>query len=469
VDVVGRALAGERQAWAEIWDEHGLRLHAYARRLLSNPYDVDDVVADTFVTAAERLADLRDPAALRPWLYAICRRHVQRRWEARDKVRPVDEETLVRVVDSREEVVSRSGLDAAEATELLWAAAEGMGPADRELLALVLSSDLDSGDVARVTGQPANAVYVRVSRLKDGLGRAAGALLVARHHREDCDELDAVLRDWDGLYSTVWRKRIARHVDGCEVCGGSRERVAASLFSVAVLAPLVALPALKQRCLDGVGTPELEPVSFDAGWPETVAWEKERRRLAVPVLALLAVAGLVAGAVALKDAGGPGTTAAAVTATPTAPSATAPKPPALPRSGSPSASTAPLPVTTRAPQAQPSPRAPAPRGTTAPPAPGPTVALALSETAIQTACGDPTTSEATVTATGSGLRTVVAWNGTAPGSKELAGSGTATVGPYQSVTSPSGTDTVTVRATVTDDRGRSVTTSRTLTVSIAPC
>ena len=76
MELVARALEGDRDAWSVIWDEHGPRLHAYARRLLSNPYDVDDVVADTFVSAAEHLAELRDPSSLRPWLYAICRRHV---------------------------------------------------------------------------------------------------------------------------------------------------------------------------------------------------------------------------------------------------------------------------------------------------------------------------------------------------------------------------------------------------------
>jgi hypothetical protein len=97
------------------------------------------------------------------------------------------------------------------------------------------------------------------------------------------------------------------------------------------------------------------------------------------------------------------------------------------------------------------------------------VQLALSETALQTSCGSRSTSVATVTATGSAVRTVVRWDGTAPGSASFAGSGSATVGPYPSVADASGTDTVTVRATVTDAAGRVVTATRTLTVTVAPC
>jgi hypothetical protein len=66
VELVEQALAGDRQAWAGIWDLHGPRLHAYARNLLGHEQDANDAVADTFVSAAEHLAELRDAEALRP-------------------------------------------------------------------------------------------------------------------------------------------------------------------------------------------------------------------------------------------------------------------------------------------------------------------------------------------------------------------------------------------------------------------
>lgn len=475
--LVARALAGEREAWAGIWDLHGPRLHAYARRLLNDPYDADDVVADTFVSAAEHLGELRDAEALRPWLYAICRRHVQRRWQTRERFRPVEQDTLVRVADSQEHVVSASGLDAAEATELLWAAAEGLGPADRELLALVLQSDLDSGDVAAITGETPSAVYVRVSRLKDSLGRAAGALLVARHHREDCEALDALLAEWDGAYSALWRKRIARHVDGCEVCGGSRTAAAGALFGVAGLAPVLLLPELKRRCLDGVGSPELVPVSFETGWPVPQPWgERQRRRPGIPVLAPALGAALLAlllAVLALRPGAPAGAPDAAATGAPaTRPATTAAAAPTAgparsgePRSGTPRPASS---VPVAAPEPTPSTSA-TPSPTRSPVPAAPTVALSLSETALSTSCGSPTTTVATVTAGGSGARTVLSWDGTAPGQRAFDGSGEVAIGPFESVAGPGTTDTVTVRATVTDALGRSVTAVRTFTVSLAPC
>jgi hypothetical protein len=385
-----------------------------------------------------------------------------------------------------------------------------MGPADRELLGLVLSSDLDSGDVAAITGQAPSAVYVKVSRLKDALGRSAGALLVARHHREDCADLDALLATWDGAYAPVWRKRIARHVDDCEVCGSSRTRAAAGLFSLAGLAPLAAVPLLlRDRAVDGAtraSTGDLALVSsetaLDLG-PEGFAvahpWEPERdgsRRslvLAAAAALLLVVGG---GAVALAvQADAPPTRSAAASLVPlptapvpvrtsiaaprpstavvpttsAAPTPTAPAPAAslaLTPTATPVASVRPATAPTAAPTA-----APTVTPTTAAPLTAtPAVALRLSETAIGTSCGAPTTSVATATASGTGaLTTRISWDGTAPGSREVSGTGAhaATVGPYAGTVAVQ--DVVTVTAVVTDALGRTATDTQQLTVSLAPC
>jgi RNA polymerase sigma factor (sigma-70 family) len=468
-ELVDAALAGDRSAWSGIWDLHGAKLHSYAWRLLGNDHDAQDAVADTFVSAAENLHQLRDPDQLRPWLYAICRRHVQRRWEQRDKVRPMDD--MVAVVDAREPTMNVLGIDAAEATALLWEAADGLGQAERELLSLVLTADLDSGEVARVTGEKPDAVYVRISRLKDGLGRAAGALLVARHHREDCTELDALLRDWDGGYSTIWRKRIARHVDSCVVCSASHKAAAGALFGIAGLAPLLLLPALRDRCVGGVGSPEMVPVSFEAGWPVPEPWERKRRGALLLAAAAAVVLALIV--LATTRAGTPDPSATsqtstlpteATTAAPVNTTATASPSPKPTEVRSATANPTTLPPVVK-PSATPRPSSAAP--TTAAPLPAaPHVTLALSDTAIQTS--DGSTTKATATVSGTGTTTKITWNGTAPGSKTFPGSGSATIGPYSSVSSPSGTDTITVTATVTDAFGRKATATRTFTVSVTP-
>ena len=203
-------------------------------------------------------------------------RHVQRRWQLRDKVKPMDD--MVAVVDAQEPAMNVLGIDAAEATSLLWEAAEGLGPAERELLSLVLTAQLDSGEVARVTGDKPDAVYVKVSRLKDGLGRAAGALLVARHHREDCAELDAAAARLGRavLRAVAQADRPARRQlrDLRRVAEDRRRRAVRHRRR---RRRSCALATLRERCVGGASSPDMVPVSFELGWPVAEPWERKRR------------------------------------------------------------------------------------------------------------------------------------------------------------------------------------------------
>ena len=67
--------------------------------------------------------------------------------------------------------------------------------------------------------------------MRERLERSVAALLVARHGRADCAEVATLLEPWDGTFSVLWRKRVARHVDGCATCDRRRRAVPAMLFS----------------------------------------------------------------------------------------------------------------------------------------------------------------------------------------------------------------------------------------------
>ena len=73
--LVRGAQRGDRVAFAELYQRftrmvHGIVLARTARAARSN---VDDVVQDVFLTALERIGDLREPAAFGGWLAAIAR------------------------------------------------------------------------------------------------------------------------------------------------------------------------------------------------------------------------------------------------------------------------------------------------------------------------------------------------------------------------------------------------------------
>ena len=78
-DLARAAAAGDRSAFAGIYDRYADRLHDYCVGMLRDRDDAADCVQDAFCTAATRLNQLRDADKLRPWLYAIARNEALRR------------------------------------------------------------------------------------------------------------------------------------------------------------------------------------------------------------------------------------------------------------------------------------------------------------------------------------------------------------------------------------------------------
>lgn len=70
-DLYRRLRAGEEAAFRELLHRYHARLAGLARSFLGDAAIVDEVVQETWVAAIEGLADLRDPSALRPWLFGI--------------------------------------------------------------------------------------------------------------------------------------------------------------------------------------------------------------------------------------------------------------------------------------------------------------------------------------------------------------------------------------------------------------
>jgi RNA polymerase sigma factor (sigma-70 family) len=253
--LVEAARAGDGTAWAAIYDRYADRLHDHCHRLLRDRDEAADALHDAFIAAARHLGQLRDPSRLRPWLYSICRHEALRRARRRGRVELTDEIDDMRAVD----VDLDRGTSAAELQELVWAAAAGLGDRDRALLDLSLRQGLEGQDLADAMGVSLSASYVLMSRLRDQVERSLGALLIARLGRDDCTELASILDGWDGRFTPLLRKRVARHVDRCETCSDRRSAVLSPAALLAA-APLVPAPTdLRDRVLTAVASDQPGP------------------------------------------------------------------------------------------------------------------------------------------------------------------------------------------------------------------
>jgi len=82
-DLVRRALSSESRAFEMLYRRHAEFAFNLAVRIQGTGADVEDVVHDAFLKAQERLQDLRDSAAFRPWLGSIVVRLVRTRLRRR--------------------------------------------------------------------------------------------------------------------------------------------------------------------------------------------------------------------------------------------------------------------------------------------------------------------------------------------------------------------------------------------------
>lgn len=235
--LVRAACEGDKQAFADIYDRYADRLYSFLVSVMRNREDAADCLQDTFLTAGSRLHQLRDPDKLRPWLYAIARHLAMKGLSRSARLDPLDDLEVVDSAPEPSEMAAQSELAA-----LIDAAAAGLGAQDRVVLDLHLRQGLQGQELGDALGVTSGHAYVLLSRMRDQVERSLGALMVARQGSKDCRKLASILKPWDGKFTATWRKRVARHVDGCEICGELRKRVLSPMSMMGVV-PMMPAPA----------------------------------------------------------------------------------------------------------------------------------------------------------------------------------------------------------------------------------
>lgn len=250
-EIVASIVAGDPSGLAAAYDRYAEPLYKYCRSMLSNPADAADAVQDTFVIAAGRLAELRDPGRLRAWLYAVARNECllilgSPRPAPRITVPPGMTDTVIDITEGAAE--------RAELRALLTTAARGLNAAEREVLELQLRQGLQTAEVADVLGVSRSQAAALASRARDQLEASLAVLLVGRAGRDDCRALSALLADWNGQLTPALRGRAHRHIKRCATCTTRRvyELRPAVLLGLSVGAAMAAAAAESLRLAAGV-------------------------------------------------------------------------------------------------------------------------------------------------------------------------------------------------------------------------
>ncbi len=220
-----------------VYDAYSAKLYTYALTMLRDPATAQDVVHDSLLVAAGSIGQLRDPARLRPWLYAITRNECLRTLRGRKRFSDSDE-----TIDMPDTSVDfDAGLRREEAARLVGQAMAAMSPADRDIVALALQHDLDVERLSQITGAKPNVLHAQLSRARAGLSDAVSALVLYRARGKDCETLAAIVAPADQPLSPLLRKRILRHVKDCDICERRRHAALAALRP-AMAAPMFVSP-----------------------------------------------------------------------------------------------------------------------------------------------------------------------------------------------------------------------------------
>jgi len=167
--LMGRTAAGDGAAFDRLVKRHQAAVYRFAKAATPPAGDPEEILHETFIAARRIAARFRDEPSARPWLLALARQAVDRRYprtDAHADSTPLRE--LARAAGWDLAPAPDSDPDGLEpaAARSVGAALEDLPPGDREMLTLCDRELLTVGEAARVAGLPEAAVRTRLHRAR---------------------------------------------------------------------------------------------------------------------------------------------------------------------------------------------------------------------------------------------------------------------------------------------------------------
>jgi RNA polymerase sigma-70 factor (ECF subfamily) len=159
-ELVERALR-DRAAFAELYRRHLSRVYRYAlAQTGGNAQQAQDVTAQTFLAALEKLDTYQGAGAFTSWLLAIARHKAADLHRGRRELAQLEEAAQVASLEPSPERVVAARLELAHVLHTLRA----LAPERAEALALRIFGELTTAEIATVMGKSEAAVKMLVHR-----------------------------------------------------------------------------------------------------------------------------------------------------------------------------------------------------------------------------------------------------------------------------------------------------------------
>jgi RNA polymerase sigma-70 factor (ECF subfamily) len=184
------AQSGDSGSLGVLLARHEAGMRAVALGMIGYGPDTDDVVQDAALVAVRRITDVRNPAAVGPWLRAVVRNECRMRLRSRHVGNQGGE--LLSALPSDDPMPDQL-IDRQMLQDWVWHAIEELSPSLRVVAMLRYFSDVSSYEqIAAVCGLPIGTVRSRLSQVRVKLTEGLSA--TAEHVHENASAKHEICR-----------------------------------------------------------------------------------------------------------------------------------------------------------------------------------------------------------------------------------------------------------------------------------
>jgi len=157
-DIVSRAIKGDGEAFAQLYEEHFDRIYRYVYLKVGNQTEAEDLTQEIFVKVLEAIGSYRwRNLPFKSWLFRIAHNRVIDYFRKQGKVEKMAlEDDVTLVSDSNPASTAERELEIEELIKKV----EKLTPAQREVISLRFGSELSTMEVAKTLGKSTGTVKV---------------------------------------------------------------------------------------------------------------------------------------------------------------------------------------------------------------------------------------------------------------------------------------------------------------------
>ncbi len=155
-DVVTRAVKGDGEAFAQLYEEHFDKVYRYVYFRMGNQTEAEDLTQEAFVKALEAIGSYKwRDLPFASWLFRIAHNQIVDYFRKEGKVEKVAwDDNIARVDGPNPALIAEQRIELGEVTDNI----KKLSPAQREVISLRFGAELSIAEVAKALGKSPGTV-----------------------------------------------------------------------------------------------------------------------------------------------------------------------------------------------------------------------------------------------------------------------------------------------------------------------